>query len=209
MAATENFARRDTAERSELESVDADMSADDNVTEVTEEDDDDALLWGVSLHQPSIPSYQESGALTNSLESAIQTLVAALQREFARERKEEQKNQQEAFRQQIKRLELEANRQLKKKIAHARGKDRARAEEREQRLLAMVKNLNRLAKEIANQKLQLKKSKQEFEQKLVESDFIQTELQNIGKQMSEQVDSLGDSLLDDSFIEETEVKKFA
>jgi len=205
MAATDNLARHVTIEQSEPDSIDMSNGADDHDFESI---DDESIPLGVSLPEPEIPAYRESGALSGNLESAIQTLVAALQGEFARERKEEQKNLQEAFRQQIKRLEFEANRQLKKKVAHARKKDRAKVDERERRLLAMVKNLNRLAQEIAEQKVQLKKSKEQFEQKLVESDFIQNELQNLGKQMGEQVDSLGDSLLEDGFVEDSEAKKF-
>ena len=152
----------------------------------------------------SIPAIQEE--LNNSVESALETLLAALRREFSLVRKRELKSMQDTFRQQMKRLEFEANRQLKQKLSDARTRDRAKIEEREQRLHEMVKKLNILAREIAQQKLQLKKSRREFEQKLMESDFIQSELRNIGKQMGDQVDSLGDSLLDEDFSEDADMK---
>lgn len=138
------------------------------------------------------------------LESAIQTLVAALRHEFARQRSKEHARLKEAYRQQIKRLEIEANQRVKKQLKSARHKDRARIQQREQQLHDLLAKLGLLAREIGQQKKLLKKSREEFEQKLMESDFVQNELRHLGQQLGEQVDSLGDSLLDEEFMENIE-----
>ena len=138
------------------------------------------------------------------LESAIQTLVAALRHEFARQRSKEHARLKEAYRQQIKRLEIEANQRVKKQLKSARHKDRARIQQREQQLHDLLAKLGLLAREIGQQKRLLKKSREEFEQKLMESDFVQNELRHLGQQLGEQVDSLGDSLLDEEFMENIE-----
>jgi hypothetical protein len=138
------------------------------------------------------------------LESAIQTLVAALRHEFARQRSKEHARLKDAYRQQIKRLEIEANQRVKKQLKSSRHKDRAKIQEREQQLHDLLAKLGLLAREIGHQKKLLKKSREEFEQKLMESDFVQNELRHLGQQLGEQVDSLGDSLLDEEFMDNIE-----
>ncbi|MGI9317833.1 MAG: hypothetical protein ACR2QW_10900 [bacterium] len=160
--------------------------------------------------QDSEPASSSSDLFSNPdsdgdyLESAIQTLVAALRHEFARQRSKEHSRLKEAYRQQIKRLEIEANQRVKKQLKSSRHKDRSKIQEREQQLHDLLAKLGLLAREIGHQKKLLKKSREEFEQKLMESDFVQNELRHLGQQLGEQVDSLGDSLLDEEFMENIE-----
>jgi DNA anti-recombination protein RmuC len=185
----------------------------DSETETDIESDSETETDIESDSEPSGPTadfFAQPDSDGDYLESAIQTLVAALRHEFARQRSKEHARLKDAYRQQIKRLEIEANQRVKKQLKSSRHKDRAKIQEREQQLHDLLAKLGLLAREIGQQKKLLKKSREEFEQKLMESDFVQNELRHIGQQLGEQVDSLGDSLLDEEFMDNIEQdRKFA
>ena len=152
---------------------------------------------------------QENDTIESALESAIHTLIAAVRQESARERKRERENLMHVFQQRVHQLEIDANRKVREKLVRARERDRAKLEERSRRLDTMFAQLNRLAREVAEQKQALQKSRKELEAKLVESDLIQSELRDIGLHLGEQIETFGDSLPDDSFIEQFEPKRQA
>lgn len=162
-------------------------------------------------------SHEEHDTATNwdgpapgsALDSAIHTLIAAIRQEFARERRREREKLKTVFQQRIRQLEIEANRKVQEKLSRARIRDREKLLEREQRLDDMFARLNELAREVATQKLQLKKSRTEFEQKLMESDFIQSELRHLGKQIGDQIETFGDTLPGDGFVEDMEQERKA
>ncbi len=145
----------------------------------------------------------------SALDSAIHTLIAAIRQEFARERRREREKLKVVFQQRVRQLEIEANQRVREKLSRARVRDKEKLLERERRLDDMFAKLNDLAQEVASQKRQLKKSRTEFEQKLMESDFIQSELRHLGKQIGDQIDTFGDSLPDDSFVEDIDKERKA
>ena len=156
-----------------------------------------------------LPEELDAPATGSALDSAIHTLIAAIRQEFARERRREREKLKVVFQQRVRQLEIEANQRVREKLSRARVRDREKLLDREHRLDTMFAQLNDLAKEVASQKRQLKKSREEFEQKLMESDFIQTELRHLGKQIGEQIDTFGDSLPDDSFIDDMDRERKA
>ncbi len=154
------------------------------------------------IDDSDIPEELDSPAAGSALDSAIHTLIAAIRQEFARERRREREKLKAVFQQRVRQLEIEANRKVRDKLSRARVRDKEKLLDREQRLDAMFARLNDLAREVASQKLQLKKSRAEFDQKLMESDFIQSELRHLGKQIGDQIDHFGDSLPDERFMED-------
>lgn len=153
--------------------------------------------------------WMEAAVTESAIDSAIHTLIAAVRQECARERKRERDNMMHVFQQRVHQLEIKANRRLREKLTRARERDREKLEERSLRLDTLFAQLNRLAREVAEQKQVLRSSRDELEAKLIESDLVQTELRNIGLHLSEQIETFGDSLPDDSFIEKFEPKRQA
>jgi hypothetical protein len=153
--------------------------------------------------------WMEAAGAESAIDSAIHTLIAAVRQECARERKRERDNLMNLFQQRVHQMEIEANRRLRDKLTRARERDREKLEERSMRLDTLFAQLNRLAREVAEQKQVLRSSRDELEAKLIESDLIQSELRNIGLHLGEQIEHFGDSLPDDSFIEKFEPKRQA
>ena len=145
----------------------------------------------------------EGAGENSAIEAALAQFVTVLKQEFARERERERAALRAAFTEQVRKIEIEARKVVRERVIEARNREQKKIAEREKRINDLFRKLNLLARDIAHQKQVLKKSREEFDRKLLESDFIQTELRNIGHQMGEQVDSLGDSLLEEGFIEET------
>lgn len=148
------------------------------------------------------PEILEAGD-DSAIETALHQFVLALKQEFARERDRERAKIRQAFTEHVRKIEIQARQVVRERVAETRSRDQKKIVEREKRINDLFRKLNLLARDIAHQKQELKKSRDEFDQKLMESDFIQTELRNIGQQMGKQVDSLGDSLLEEQFMEDT------
>ncbi len=138
----------------------------------------------------------------SAIENALHQFVTALKQEFARERDRERAKIRQVFTEHVRKIEVQARQVVRERVAETRARDQKKIVEREKRINEQFRKLNLLARDIAHQKQELKKSREEFDRKLMESDYIQTELRNIGQQMGKQVDSLGDALLEEEFMEQ-------
>lgn len=179
------------------------QSEDSAAAEEMNQQDLDTFDKAVSQSVTPEFSFDSSSDGDGPIELALQQFVQALKHEFARQRQRERDAVRAAFTEQVRKIEIEARKVLRERVIEARNREQKNVAEREKRINGLFRKLNLLARDIAHQKQVLKKSREEFDRKLLESDFIQTELRNIGHQMGEQVDSLGDSLLEEGFIEET------
>ncbi len=149
----------------------------------------------------------ESGESESALNAAIHYLIATIRQEFARERQRERDKLKHVFQDRIRQIEMEASRKVREKLARARERDREKLEERSRRLDEMLTNLNKLAREVVAQKQELRRSRDDLEQKLMESDLVQSELRHLGRRLGEQIDTFGDTLPDEQLLSDLESRR--
>ncbi len=137
---------------------------------------------------------------SRSLEIALEKFATDLKREFISERERERERIRQAFQEKIALIEKKANQKVSEKLLRARGRDRAKIAEREKRMDHLFGNVMHLAKEVAEQKSQLKICHDQLRQKLIQSGKIQMELCDVGILLEEQIKSLGGPLLDQHLI---------
>jgi len=139
------------------------------------------------------------------VDKKIQEFILALKQEFAQARDRERKKIRQVYTEHVRRIESQARKTVRQHVREANKSNQKKLAEREQRINALSKKVNLLARDIAHQKKELEQSRDRFNKKLLESDSIQTDLRDLGDRIGQQVGSLGNDLLNEHFMEDREI----
>jgi len=138
------------------------------------------------------------------VDKKIQEFILALKQEFAQARDRERQKIRQVYTEHVRRIESQARKTVRQHVREANKSNQKKLAEREQRINALSKKVNLLARDIAHQKKELEQSRDRFNKKLLESDSIQTDLRDLGDRIGQQVGSLGNDLLNEHFMEDRE-----
>ncbi|MCP5146089.1 MAG: cyclic nucleotide-binding domain-containing protein [Gammaproteobacteria bacterium] len=145
----------------------------------------------------SIASVVADAHVEDPVDAALAELGRVIRTQIATERQRERERMQAYLNSRVERMQSRAREIIQQRLKEARARDREIMRQNEDKLREHYDKLRQLANRVTHQKAELKRARQQLEEKLRAAEALQRELAQLGQTMTRELADLDDNGQDD------------